>query len=79
MKKNESSFLECLVVDIVLLMMLILGSIMVTFATSIIFNIPIILHIGRFDWDFKSYVMLVMGVALSLILIDKFRKWAEHQ
>ena len=79
MKRNRESFLERTLISLILLMVIVLWSTVVTFVTMIIFNLPITLYFGRFNWDLEDYVMLVLGLLFGLILVDKFRVWAEKQ
>ena len=79
MKRNRESFLERTLIALMLLMWIISFSIVVTFVTIIIFNLPITLYFGRFNWGLKDYVMLVLGLLFGLILLDNFRVWVDKQ
>jgi len=79
MKILRESFLERAIKDLIILIMYVIISTVVTFLTFIIFNIPVTLYIGQFNWDFENYVTLVLGLSLGLILIDKVRIWVSRQ
>ncbi len=77
MKINRESFLERVFIALVIWIILVLGSAVVTFVTFVILNVPITIYIGRFNWNFDSYVIVVLGVTLIIVLVDIFRKWAD--
>ena len=77
MKINKESFLERMFIALIIWIILVIGSVVVTFVTFVILNVPITIYIGRFNWNFDSYVIVVLGVTLIVILVDNFRKWVD--
>lgn len=79
MKTNKESFLERTLIALIMLILVIEFSIVVTFVTIIIFNLPIAIYFGRFNWALEDFATLVLGLSLGLILVDKFRVWVDKQ